>query len=313
MLDPGIKILGWGDDASTAAGNNNDRVGDDKAIAMRGGNLFLLGNPATGTSETVGTLAIGAGHSVIDVRYSDHTKPYVGPAIGNWISLSNYQFERRSTLSGTNAAELVFGSINRGADNGQIAIRGQSLGVAGGASASRIMVTAAPLLIGGDGSTLLNQKIVPYLYTGGDLQTGNSLVTWDATKGLRALDTTTEFDAFSVGAFTTNNTKITAVTTAVTTATTVNSLMIVISGGAQTVSGTAPITVTSGVVMIQGDAGDGWGYNLSAPLDFAGNEGHIYAMNDLYGGGTRSPHHQPHLQHRRQGAEHLAPHGLPGH
>ncbi|MEK7271017.1 MAG: hypothetical protein AAB215_08785, partial [Planctomycetota bacterium] len=282
-LDPGMRVFGWGDDASVAFGNHNDRLGDDKEVRLRGGTFFFYGNGDTGTAETIGKLTVQAGHSLVDARYNAYN-PYVGDVDSStyWVRMGNLSFMQHSSLSGNQAAEVTFGQLVRDGENGHLLIRGQNLGVAGATGASRIKFTAAPAMIGGGGgagSTTIS--IVPFAYSGGNGNSGNSMVTHDAN-GLRALNAGAEFAALSIGASNDNNVVVndsTNATHTIASDTTMNSLFLACSGQNTTInsSGGGKLILKSGVLMIQIQAPtDGGTWTMSAPVDFNGREGNIY-------------------------------------
>jgi len=285
LLDPGLKVFGWGNDAAVPVGNNTNRLGDDATVHLRGGTFFLFGHCNNGTVEKIGTLEVGFGHSILNPRYFDH-RPYVGEEIGSVnVAMNGLGFDTHSTLTGTQSCELVFSRLSRNAgDGGHLVIRGQNLGGTGTAGVTRVTFLEAPEMIGGGGaagSPLLS--IVPFLYFRGHNNSGNSLIT-HGPQGLRALDTNTEFAPLGplIGTVSSNNAIIADTTNCAYTIsadTAVNSLFIAASGQNTTInsSGGARIILRSGVLMIQIQApSDGGTWTMSAPVDFNGREGHIY-------------------------------------
>lgn len=264
-LDPGMRRSGWGNEATVTAGNLNDRIGDTAAVSLRGGTLYLFGNPNTGTTENGGTLEIGTGHSVADARYTGHELPIAGA--GSLVT--------HNTLTGNQSCELTFAALAH-AGGGQLLVRGNNLGGSGATGASRIKFTPPPTLAGGGGGAgSPTIGIIPYFYTDTP-----RFITHDATLGLRALDLATEFSALSVGTTTTNNVIVdeTAnVTHTISADTTMNSFFSACSGQTTTIDGSGRLILSSGALMLWIRApGDGGTWTMSAPIDFDGQEGHIY-------------------------------------
>ncbi len=278
-LDPGMKVFGWGDNGSVPLGNNNDRLGDTATVRLRGGTLLFFGHGNTGTSETAGDLSVEAGHSLLDIRYADY-RPYVSQTAAEyfWVSLNGAGL--LDEIGGTQAAELRFAQLVRGADHGHLLLRGQNLGVAGATDATRVVFASPPTMIGGSGGAgTTTISLVPFACNDAN---GPLFVTHDAN-GLRALNPATEFAPFAVGMNTTDNASLSESAT-VSSATTVNALLINAYVKNLTLGGSSALTLSSGCLSVwtrsPEDGGDGW--NISVPLDFAGQEGHVYFATRAY-------------------------------
>ena len=218
--------------------NNNNRINDASAITLAGnGGILYRGSTSGNSSETVGTINVGA------------TSSFGAPGM---ITLS---------FGGNNTATLTSSNFVRNAV-GSMLVNGESLGkdTASTSSVSRFFVTTAPALVGttNDGGTGINSsvkdaKIVAYLLgeatqsTGGlgtATGTANTFLTYNAGSGLRPLNPTDEFTNNAIVA--THNTYITAATTAATTAA-INSL--VINGGDLSIDDGRTLTDTSGALL----------------------------------------------------------------
>jgi autotransporter-associated beta strand protein len=174
LLVPTITIqsnatLTLGSTADTVA--NPNRVRNDVSLIFNNGVLNLIGsdNAAT-TSETVGTVNLGAGANTLTLE----------AASGRQVEL----ITTNSLVRALGATALV---------------RGTGLGTTGSDS-SRVFFNAAPTLVGGngaDGTTTVN--IVPFLVGDdtGATGVGNTFLTYGAN-GLRPLNTATELESGAI-------------------------------------------------------------------------------------------------------------------
>ncbi|MFM7088185.1 MAG: autotransporter-associated beta strand repeat-containing protein [Candidatus Paceibacterota bacterium] len=102
-----------------------DRLGDAIILTMNGGAFEFTGNSAGVTTETIGQLAIAAGHNTVTVT----------PGAGG---LTRLTFANNPGFNRTAGASVLF--------------RGASFGATPGANVSTLMFTTAPTLIGGGGA-----------------------------------------------------------------------------------------------------------------------------------------------------------------
>ncbi len=255
-------------DNTGASSNNNSRIVDTQAIELSGGNLVYKGSnqSSTNSSETVGAITQGGGNDSITL-----------------------------TFGGTNTATVIAASFAHIAGNAATLINGISLGKdsASTASVSRLILTAAPTLVGtsdalttGINSSTKDTKIVPFLVgeattaTGGlgtTSGTANTFLTYNATTGLRPLNPTDEFtaNAFTAG----TNVRLTAGTTA-SSSVAINSLVVVSSASnAVSLTNGSSLTVTSGAVLFTG--GGTITTSSGGTLAFGSTEGMISTNNGV--------------------------------
>ncbi|MBL9185737.1 MAG: autotransporter-associated beta strand repeat-containing protein [Verrucomicrobiaceae bacterium] len=218
-----------------------------------GGKLSVVGNSASNTVESI------SGNLVIN-----GAAPLAQSISGSMPSIT-------LTPNSTRNVRLSIGELQR-SNFGTVLIRGVSVGANTIASATinstNLEITGtAPALIGGGGSAgSTNISIIPWAVGGTTTSdTGSTLLTYTAANGIRTLDTATEF-ASAFGSAT-DNVRLTANAT-VSSPTTANSLLI--GAPSVVVSGTSPITVTSGAVFFTGTSS-----SISAPLNFGSAEGVI--------------------------------------
>ena len=207
-----------------------DRLKNTSGVTLNlGGELSLTGNATTNSTETVASLALGTGSSIVTVA----------SAAG-----------RVSTLD-------VTGGITR-TNRSTALVRGTSLSQSVANNVSRITLGTAPtgadfvgtntLSGGATGDTTQALKIVPWLF--GDTSasgTGNGFVTYDSTLGLRVL-TAAQMTTLSAGSTTAAN-PVNALAfngTVTTSGLTVNSLLF--NTNSQTLNGSGALTVNSGAV-----------------------------------------------------------------
>ncbi|NCX97537.1 MAG: hypothetical protein EBX35_02870, partial [Planctomycetia bacterium] len=227
-----------------------NRIGDAVTVTLAGGGeLSLTGNTTTNTTETIGTLAFGAGNSTVTV----------GSAASRVTTLA------ASGTSRTAGATAL--------------VRGTSLNQSAATNVSRITLadTAGLAFVGSNtlnngvtADTTQALRIVPYLF--GDTavaNTGSNFVTYDTTLGLRVLLTgqqTTLTAASTTAAQPINaigfsgNVTATSLTLnsllfsttgqtlggATSTALTINSGAIASNVAAATIAATAPLTLGNG-------------------------------------------------------------------
>lgn len=280
-LDAGLAHFGWNNETGPVVGNNNNRVADTTAVNLYGGKLNFFGNPDTGTTETIGALNVNSGLAVLDARWKAGSISYDTGA--------SMMSDRGG--SGTGAAVLTAQSLNL--NNGaQLWLRGVNVGVAG-ASATRVMFSTTPTMVGGGGgagSTTIS--IIPGVFktTGLSVTPGvQDWVTYDGTVGLRALSSGAgEYSTLSVGENADSNAFYSATGAAptlnISSATTVNSLKLQnnSSSGAMTISGTGPLTLKSGNLLFEHPGGNQNSTTLSVPLDFNGKAGHVFWVQNVF-------------------------------
>lgn len=269
------------------AGNVN-RVGDTVTVTLAGGGeLSLTGNGTANTTETIGTLALGAGNSTVTV----------GSAASRVTTLA------ASGVSRTAGATAL--------------VRGTSLNQSAATNVSRItladtsglaFVGSNTLNNGGTADTTQALQIVPYLF--GDTAVGgagSNFVTYDTTLGLRVLLTgqqttltaasTTAAQPINAIGFSGNVTAASLTLNsllfstsgqtlggATSTALTINSGAIASTVAAATIAATAPLTLgngtwNEGVITVAG-AGTNT-LSIAAPIGVTGGGGLTKA-----GGGT---------------------------
>lgn len=243
------------------------------AVSIQGAELYLNGgsNNAANTVNTVtGALTATSGNVIVS-----------------------------SLASGSRNTLLQAGSFVR-ASGATVLFRGANLGVntivSATAGANNIAFTIAPSLTGGSGANTTDLGIIAGAY--GDNSSsgsGTGLVTYDVTRGVRLLNTATEFkSSITDGQTQLDNVRLagvsgTPVTNALTTATTVNSLSFDITGAGTnsgaTVSGSTTLTLNSGVIFARqvvttAAATDAQTISVST-LDFNGKEAVVTAISSL--------------------------------
>lgn len=224
------------------ASANTDRVNGAARIFSHGGSVHLVGNASLNINETVGTISLAGGTSLINI-------------VGN---------SANTTLSAP-AVERIGRSTGF--------IRGDQLGGGNGAGFTNVMATNAPTLVGGGGAVNTPTiSIVPWLLannaSGVTLNSNaNSLITYGGN-GFRPLDLNTEYDT-ALGGVPSSNVRLTNPTVSGT-PTTVNSL--VLTG--QNLSGPGTITIGSGALLITASGG-----TYSAPMAFGAAEAIVHASS----------------------------------
>lgn len=229
------------------------------SVTLQGALLVVKGNSGADSVDTV------SGNITIDAA------PTAG---SNFITV-----DAGSKNAQLHAAELV-------RTNGAVSVvRGDSLGNAPGTSIGNFFVDTPPALIGGNGSEgVTSLSIVPWLVGspavggGGNASYDQTFVTYEAGRGFRPLDRTTECSGpVASGSVTWQNVRVPNGTTwALTSDTAVNALLLQGSDPNNVntvVSGTGTLKVRSGLVIM--------GYHRNAqprievPLDFGDAQGVI--------------------------------------
>ena len=244
------------------AGNVN-RIGDTSMVTLhRLGELALIGNTSTSTTETIGGLTIGSG-----IRSSVGT-----------ITLNG--------TSGSVLTTLAAGNFTR-VNKSTALIRGTNLGN-GTTNATRLTLTDISGLTfvgnttanGATPGTAKDLKIVPYLF--GDTSatgTGSSFVTYDTTGGLRPLAATEYTTLTAVYTAPASRENVIAFNGAITAANpTVNSLLF--NTASQTLNGTGALTVQSGAIAaVANTVAIGSGFSSVTLGDGTWNEGILTATS----------------------------------
>ncbi|MEN3943854.1 autotransporter-associated beta strand repeat-containing protein [Prosthecobacter sp. SYSU 5D2] len=242
-----------------ANNNSGNRLADTSSITFEGGTFVYRGSELANSSETMGSLVVGSKRSVMTM-----------------------------TFGGSQTAALTASGLTRSANGGTLLLNGINLGMDGSstASVSRILLTAAPTLVGttdalstGINAAAKNTKIVPFLLgeataTAGGLGTAtgtaNTFVTYDPATGLRPLNLA---DEFTNNAFTTGHNVYITSPTNVGGSATINSL--ILSGSGATIGTGNTLTVESGAVFFSSGSGLTLGGGV---LNFGNREG-IITMN----------------------------------
>jgi autotransporter-associated beta strand protein len=244
---------------------NAPRIADENTVIMDGDSeLVMVGNATTNSDEMLGVALI---HGLATMT--------IQPGAGHAASITTGQI--RQEPGGTGAAA-----------NGMILFRGKNLGgTPGAADTSNVFIYYPVDLVGGSGgagSTTL--PILPYgLGDTSATGTGNSLVTYDSTRGIRPLNVATEFASYAAGGAL-DNVRISGAASGLA-GKTVNSLVVDNStAGPITVDGTAgqALTSASGAVLFTGTSPitlSGFG-----SLAFGDTVPYISSANTSAGGAT---------------------------
>jgi fibronectin-binding autotransporter adhesin len=210
---------------------NVDRIGNAVPVTLFNlGELALIGNTTTSTTETIGGLSVGTGS-----RSSAGTITLSGTSASVLTTLASSSFTRVN-----NSTALI-----RGTSLGQQATNATRLTLGSTAGLTFVGTTTAN---GATPGTTKDVKIVPYLL--GDTSAagnGSSFVTYDTTGGLRPL-AASEYTTLSAG-YTAPASKgnVIAFNGTLTTASpTVNSLLF--NTASQTLNGSGTLTVQSGAI-----------------------------------------------------------------
>lgn len=242
-----------------ANNNSGNRLANAASLTFRGGSFVFRGSDVADSTETVGSLVVGAGRSIMTTSFG-----------------------------GTRAATFTAGELTRPANGGTLLVNGVNLGRDGSSTASvaRVILTTAPTLVGttaalstGINAAAQNTQIVPFLLgeataTSGGLGTAtgtaNTFMTYNPATGLRPLNLADEFtnNAFTTG----HNVYITSTTSLVGSAT-INSL--ILSGSGATIGAGNTLTVESGAVFFS----SGLGLTLGGGVLNFGNREGIITMN----------------------------------
>lgn len=206
-----------------------------------GGSLSMFAPPdPTGSGRIADTIPVQLASSSLALRGSATV-----PAVESIGALSTAGFSTVTVTAVAPASARLTASTLVREDRGTFHFRGTLLGNLAGAGVSQIHLSAPPDLVGGGGSGA-NTSILPYAV--GDRLSGGTdltLVTYDATRGVRPLDVATEFTTAFPPPAATNNVRRTALTTHAGT-TTVNALLLDTSG---TILGPGTLNVTSGAIV----------------------------------------------------------------
>jgi autotransporter-associated beta strand protein len=238
----GVLILKNNDPGSTV---NNDRIRDDAAVNLRGGEFQLSGtgsnSPGVPTAEAVGAVT-GAGYSTVTAFVN---------------------------AGGGGNVRLTAASLTR-VERGTFLFRGSSLGDASAATRSNIFFTTAPtgLVGGGPAVPILPYALGPALgFVTYDLGPDGQPNTGD-DRGVRPLDAATEYAATLAA-----NANVMLASPVVNAGpVTVNALALT---GTGSVTGPGTITVTSGAVA---GAGSGGPAVIANALNFGGAEANVFAF-----------------------------------
>lgn len=254
--------------------NNSDRIADNATVYLAGAGLDIAnargpGSTSTTTQEVAGVLQNTGGPSI--------------------VTLSNV-----AAAGADPGTQIVFSLTNVTRTNGAtLRIRGNLLSdtpATLGSGISNFISTNAPAgLAGGSGGAgSPDLKIVPWMLGGGTAgisAANSSLVTWNASNGcIRPLASDEYATSFGVA---TNNVLLNSSVGSFTIpggGATVNSLTLVANaagaaGGAVVINGTDPVTVSSGAILIKGNA---TGATINAPIAFpAGVEGIFLAARSF--------------------------------
>ena len=204
------------------ATNNSNRIGNTAAVNLsNGGELQFVGN-ASGTSEVIGDLNLGAGYSIV-------------------------------TSQGVTATSTLVASAFNRTNNGTALFRGNALGLqtvpAGRVTLSNTsgltFVGASTLVDAANTDTTKDVKIIPYLIGHSAVAgAGETFVTYDDTLGFRALNTTNHFNT-TVTANT--NVRLATAQTGIST-NSINSLIIA-NNSSSTIADGNTLTVASGAIL----------------------------------------------------------------
>jgi autotransporter-associated beta strand protein len=211
------------------ATNSNDRIKDAATITLSSGGELNLTGSATGTTETVGNLALAAGNSTVTVKEA---------TAGQIATLAGAGFSRSA------GATALF----RGQSLGQNATQ---MGMVTLTDTTGLTLVGTTTLSGAaSGDTTKNVTIVPYLIGGStDTDTGSTFVTYDTALGFRALNVTNQFVTLAAAYATqTDHENVKSFNGTITAADpTVNSLLF---NGAHALNGSGTLTVDSGAIAL---------------------------------------------------------------
>ena len=230
----------------------NNRVGDTTPVHLDAGELLFASAASTiGTqTETVGSIT-GRGQSTVTVKANPSA-----------------------------AVQLTAGSLER-IERGTFLFRGTNFGATPGVGVGTLFLSTPPTGLVGGGGSGPNISVLPYAIGGGtDTTFGASFVTYDAAKGVRPLDLTTEFGTDLATAAPTNNVRL-AASASTAGPVTVNALLTAASGGA--LNGTGAITITSGALLNHSGI-----FAINAPLAFGAAEANIFTITPLNVNGPMS-------------------------
>ncbi|MDB6155057.1 MAG: hypothetical protein JWL90_3510 [Chthoniobacteraceae bacterium] len=240
------------DDSIAFSGGSGGRIPDTTPVYLRSASMRLTGNASNATTENIGVLH-GSGYSTLTVAPG-------ADATARFTAASLARDERGTFL---------------------FVAPGLGLAPANGIGAITFSASPAADLVGGAGSGA-EISILPYAIGETALTGyGSGLVTYDPARGIRLLETATEYAATLEAATPTGNVRLVA-DAVVNAPRTINAL--VISGGAITGSGT--LSVTSGTILKSGF--ESFGASVSANLAFGAAEANIFVPNSFVPGSTTS-------------------------
>ncbi len=226
-----------------STGGANNRIGDTTPVHLRGGELLLVAPTAAAgpQTETIGALT-AAGHATVTAQPD------------------------------TDAGVVVTASSLARVERGTLLFRGVGLGNAPGVNVGNVFFSTLPQLSGGDG-TGPETSILPYAIGGNsNTDNGGGLVTYDASTGIRPLNTATEYTASLGAAAPTHNVRLTASETN-DSSRTVNALVFAASSGS--LSGAGTLTLGSGTLVNLGT------FTIANGLAFGAREGIVFTQGSL--------------------------------
>ncbi|MBK8091973.1 MAG: autotransporter-associated beta strand repeat-containing protein [Verrucomicrobiaceae bacterium] len=172
----------------------SNRIGDTATVTLNRGTFVITGNNSARPSETIGSMVLQGAYNTITLDADFGSNTDTNTSHGDVVLTAGTLVRQNSATALVRGDNLGF-AIGGIADDATAAnTTGGSAGDPGGAE-SNLKFTTAPTLSGaGTGSAI---GIIPYL-TGGVSagSSGSSLVTYDATTGIRLLDfspTTTDY------------------------------------------------------------------------------------------------------------------------
>jgi fibronectin-binding autotransporter adhesin len=255
--------------SGVSGGNNVNRLGDSATLNLHSrGILSYFANDSTtplASTETIGVLnAGGSGFVTINSGVAATNRSGVLT-----FTTFNPQASSMTLFRGINLGGAAPGTA--GNDNILFGNGTTLLGGGGAAGTTTISVMA-------NGFGHFNNGVSSTTWFGG----GNSLATYDATAGVRPLNTTTEYaTTINSGSSTQNNVRLIAPLTGIDADTTINALVLDRTNSTTygQVSGTGTLRVTSGLVLVTGTGGTAVNRNSIsvATLDFGSREGVVIA------------------------------------
>ena len=186
-------LLELDNNLGSTSNNQGNRVGNTAPITLDRGNFTIRASQGVRSTETVGAIAFNSSWNIVSLDADNNAT--AGQLDNGDVVLIAADLTRANNATGLVRGDNLGFAIGGDAAAGAAVTTGGFAGDPGG-SESNFRITNAPTLSHAE-LTGSNQGVIPWLIGGGTAGNGgNTLVTYDATRGITLLDiapTTTDF------------------------------------------------------------------------------------------------------------------------